>query len=129
MEGGNESQRTITAMQTPMTLSDIYYRFQRHGIDKYFDKINTKIGKLNRIGRSMDKMSILSAIFRHLGSQCMEYKAEADDLLKKFVKDNTSVTLKSTQLAFANIETAHGLGITSNDPDGRDSRCSDTNSR
>ena len=113
MEGGNESQRTITAMQTPMNLNDIHYRFQQHGIDKYFDKVNAKIGKLNRIGRVMDKMSVLSAIFQHLGSQCTEYKTEADLLLKQFVKDKTSVTIKSAQLAFTNIETTHGLGVTS----------------
>ena len=70
-----------------MNLNDIYYRFQGYGIDKYFGEINNKIDKLNHIGHVMDEMSILSTVFQHLGSQCMEYKAEVDHLLKKFITD------------------------------------------
>ena len=113
MEGGNESQRTIAAMQTPMNLNDIYYRFQSYGIDKYFAEVHSKLGKFERIGRVMDKMSVLSAILQHIGSQCLEYQSEANRLRTEFVKNKDSVTLRSAQLAFAKVETTHGLGVSS----------------
>ena len=113
MEGGDRSQRTIAAMQTKMNLDDIYYRFQTHGIGKYFAKVHSKLGKLSRLGRVMDKMTALSAIFQHLGGQCLEYREEADKLRSKFVEDQESVTLKSAQLAFIKVESTHGLGTTS----------------
>ena len=61
MEGDNESQHTITAMQAPMNFDDHFYRFQSHGIDKYFAGIHSKLDRLKNYRQNVNTLSYIQS--------------------------------------------------------------------
>lgn len=113
MQGGSKTQRRLQSLKTPLTVSDINYKFEFHGVDKYFAKIHTKLGSFKLIDRSMDPTTTLTEIFQHMEKQCLEYKETIDKQRTKFVASEQNVTLASLQIALETVETANGLGVTS----------------
>ena len=94
-------------------ITDVKYRFQRHGIKKYFAQIHKAITKLKTLGAQKQDWEIFSTIFEHLSKQCMEFREVVKDIRTQMSKDESIVTLKYIEVAFQRKETVFKIGTQS----------------
>ena len=110
MTGDAGRSKKLMAMNMSKQVSDIKYRFVRHGVAKYFTEIAKTLSKLKSLGVQKQDWEVFSTIFHHMSEQCEEYRAVVSDLRDQLEKDEESVTLKSIERAFARKETVHRIG-------------------
>ena len=110
MTGDAGKSKKLMAMNMSKQVSDVKYRFIRHGVAKYFTEIAKTLSKLKSLGVEKQDWEIFSTIFHHMSEQCEEYRAVVSDLRDQLEKDEDSVTLKSIEKAFARKETVHKIG-------------------
>ena len=113
MTGDAGKSKKLMAMNMSKKVSDVKYKFVRHGVAKYFTEIAKTLNKLKSLGVEKQDWEVFSTIFHHMSMQCEEYRAVVSDLRDQLEKDEDSVTLKSIEKAFARKETVHRIGITS----------------
>ena len=74
-------------------LTDVFYRFQRHGVRKYFAKIHRVLSKLNTLGAKKQDWEVFSTIFEHMSGQCVEFQNAVSDIRDQLSKDEDVVTV------------------------------------
>ena len=110
MTGDACKSKKLLAMTQSTKITDIKYRFQRHGIKKYFAQIHKAIAKLKTLGAQKQDWEVFSAIFDHLSKQCMEFREVVKDIRTQMSKDDSIVTLKYIEVAFQRKETVFKIG-------------------
>ena len=111
MTGDAGKSKKLMAMNMSEQVSDVKYKFVRHGVAKYFTAITKTLAKLKSLGVAKQDWEVFSTIFHHMSEQCDEYRQVVSDLRDQLEKDEASVTLKSIEKAFSRKETVHRLGI------------------
>ena len=111
MTGDVSKNKKLLAMSFTKKISDIHYKFERHGVSKYFSEVLKYLTKLDSLGAKMQDWQIFASIFEHMSSQCQEYATVVSQLRTSLSKDEASVTLKTIEIAFTNAETINRIGI------------------
>ena len=61
-------------MKTAVTVKNVHYLFEFHGIEKYFDKVYRELDTFKLMGRVMDPTAVPTEVFHEISKQCLEYK-------------------------------------------------------
>ena len=110
MTGDASKSKKLLAMDHSNKIAEVQYRFERHGVAKYFSKIHAAISKLRMLGAQKQDWEIFSTVFDHMSKQCMEFKQAVAEMRLKMDKDEDSVTLKYIETVFQREETIFKIG-------------------
>ena len=110
MTGDACKSKMLLAMTHSTKINDVKYRFERHGVAKYFAKIHAAISKLAMLGVKKPDWEIFSIICDHMSTQCMEFRQAVSDIRDQIGKDQASVTLKYMEKVFKRKESVFKIG-------------------
>ena len=111
MSGDDFKSKKLMAMNISQSLlTDVRYRFVRHGVTKYFSEIHKKIARLNALGAAKPDWELFSTILNHMDQHCIEYQRVVADIRKELISDESKVTLRSIERAFLDAETVNNIG-------------------
>ena len=80
MTGDACKSKKLLAMTQSTKINDVHYRFERHGVKKYFAKLHTVIAKLKTLGAEKQDWEVFSIVFEHMSKQCMEFRDAVKEL-------------------------------------------------
>ena len=103
--------KKLMAINLAEDITDVKYKFERHGIKKYFADIHKAISKLNSLGAVKQDWEIFGVIFSHMEQQCEEYRQVVVSLRDKLAEDDNALSLKLIETAFQRKESVHRIGI------------------
>ena len=86
MTGDACKSKKLLAMGHSNKIAEVKYRFERHGVVKYFSKIHAEIAKLRTLGAQKQDWEIFSIVFEHMSQQCMEFRDAVADIRDKLSK-------------------------------------------
>ena len=66
MTGDECNSKKLMAMSQSTKLTDIFYKFERHGIKRYFAKIHEVTAKLKMLGAQKQDWEVFAIIFDHM---------------------------------------------------------------
>ena len=110
MTGDACKSKKLLAMTQSTKISDVVYRFERHGIKKYFAQIHTVIAKLKTLGAQKQDWEVFAIVFDHMSRQCMEFRDAVKEIRDQLSKDEDIVTLKYIESIFQRKETVFKIG-------------------
>ena len=70
MSGDEVRSKKLMAMSSTADITQVKYRFVRHGVKKYFTEIHKVLSKLESLGAKKQDWEIFGAIFVHMEQQC-----------------------------------------------------------
>ena len=111
MSGDDVKSKKLMAMSLSEDITQVKYRFVRHGVRKYFAGIHKALAKLKSLGASKQDWEVFGAIFVHMEKQCEEYRQVVVALRDRLATNDNALTIKSIEQAFTTKETVHRIGI------------------
>ena len=102
--------KKLMAINMASDIHDVKYKFERHGVKKYFADIHKSIAKLNSLGAVKQDWEIFGLIFSHMEQQCEEYRQVVVALREKLSNNDNALSLKLIEATFQRKESVHRIG-------------------